>query len=346
MKINLKLLLILLVTLVIKIDVFAQNIVQLDDPYIAVNNTLMHKDSLCCTPYDIEDSLHQQFVLNTFSFLIEEGVYYDFRIDRIDKLQNAYGFLMHTQIDGRDVVAYVISPKSELIRQYEKIRKGKNYSINLRRYVKGPISRNIENPKIYDILLANSITPLMSIGSFAHIFISENLLGLNYIQPLYLEENNKIKSQLLKDVEEFVLSFAQGVLIDKDTSLLCSMTDSSQLKKTLVDASYFVGPSMVERRFKKPPKNLPKAIDKLKIDTNDFQNLFWQMLEKVNPFSIESNNFKIEDIKLDILYYYDDIFNVRLLWQNSRSRFPCAMHLSIKKLQNEYKLIGMTKLYI
>lgn len=69
---------------------------------------------------------------------------------------------------------------------------------------------------------------------------------------------------------------------------------------------------MVERRFKKPPKNLPKAIDKLKIDTSDFQNLFWQMLEKVNLYPIESNNFKIEDIKLDILYYYDDVFNVRL----------------------------------
>lgn len=167
------------------IKVFTQNIVKLDDPYIAVNNTIMHKDSLCCTPYDIEDSLHQQFVLNTFSFLIEEGVYYDFKIDRIDKLQNAYGILMRTQIDGRDVVAYVISPKSERKRQYEKIRKGEKYSISLRRYVKGPISRNIENPKTYDILLANSITPLMSIGSFAHIFVSENVLGLNILN-LYI----------------------------------------------------------------------------------------------------------------------------------------------------------------
>ncbi|MGI6320314.1 MAG: hypothetical protein ACOXZK_05025 [Bacteroidales bacterium] len=228
----------------------------------------MHKDSLGHTPYDIEDSTFQQVFTNTFSFLIKEDIYYRFRVSRIDRLSNGFGVLLFTTIDGRDVSAYVIGSNVKKLRHMEKIKKGKYYDMKLVRYVKGPIGRLIDAPLIYDVLLQNTLIPVMSIGSFTHLFISDNMIGLNYLDSNRVKEAEEKKSIVKTDIEKFVIDFIQKGILDMDSISIVNMADTFLLRETLLSVHQSFGPSMLRNRYKKPPKKIPeyfKSSEKEKI---------------------------------------------------------------------------------
>ncbi len=323
--------------------VFSQNIVNIDDDYIAVNNTIMHKDSLCCTPYDIEDSTHQQFFTNTFSFLIKEDVYYKFKVIRVDYLNNGFGVLMSTKIDGRFVTAYVVTLYADRIPKTKKIKKGNYYNMKLTRYVKRPIGRFIENPPIYDVLLQNTIVPVMSIGAFSHIFISQNLIGLNCIDSSKVKEIEKHKLEAKEEIKEIVNGFFQKVLIERDTASLLNMTDTMLLKNSLINVSWFVGPSMIRSTFKRPPKDLPKYFEIKKCECN-FIELFFGIINTGIFDKYYRNHLSIENTIVDVLYYHNGFYTVRVFWKYNELPSFGMVCFSIIKVNEGFKISGMTKI--
>ncbi|MDY0217618.1 MAG: hypothetical protein RBS19_11755 [Bacteroidales bacterium] len=325
--------------------VFSQNIINIDDDYIAVNNTIMHKDSLCCTPYDIEDSTHQQFFTNTFSFLIKEDVYYEFKVIRVDYLNNGFGVLMSTKIDGRFVTAYVATLNADRIPKTKKIKRGNYYNLKLTRYIKRPIGRFIENPPIYDVLLQNTIVPVMSIGTFSHIFISQNLIGLNCIDSSKVKEIEKHKLEAKKEIKEIVISFIQKVVIERDTASLLNMADTVLLKKSILDVSWTVGPSMIRSTFKRPPKDLPKYFESNEEDKYSFVETFWFVVDRASGFTkYYKKYYSIENTIVDVLYYHNGFYTVRAFWKYNELPYFGVVYFSMKRENDGYKISGMTKI--
>lgn len=323
----------------------SQNIIKIDDNYIAVNNTIMHKDSLCCIPYDIEDSTYSQYLINTFSFLIKEDVYYKFKIIRIDYLNNGFGVLMSTKIDGRFVTAYVVTLNAGKMPKTKKIKRGNCYNMKLIRYTKRPIIRSIEYPRIYDVLLHNTIIPVMSIGTITHLFISDNVIGLNYIDSCKAKVFEKHKLEAKEEIKEIVISFIQKVLIERDTAFLLKMADTVLLKNSILDVSWAVGPSMIRSTFKRPPKDLPKYFESNKEDKYSFVETFWFVVDRASGFTkYYKKNFSIENTIVDVLYYHNGFYTVRAFWKYNELPYFGMVYFSIIKVNEGFKISGMTKI--
>lgn len=323
----------------------SQNIIKIDDNYIAVNNTIMHKDSLCCIPYDIEDSTYSQYLINTFSFLIKEDVYYKFKIIRIDYLNNGFGVLMSTKIDGRFVTAYVVTLNAGKMPKTKKIKRGNCYNMKLIRYTKRPIIRSIEYPQIYDVLLHNTIIPVMSIGTITHLFISDNVIGLNYIDSSKAKVFEKHKLEAKEEIKEIVVSFIQKVLIERDTAFLLKMADTVLLKKSILDVSWTVGPSMIRSTFKRPPKDLPKYFESNEEDKYSFVETFWFVVDRASGFTkYYKKYYSIENTIVDVLYYHNGFYTVRAFWKYNELPYFGMIYFSIIKVNEGFKISGMTKI--
>jgi hypothetical protein len=323
--------------------VFLQNIVNIDDDYIAVNNTIMHKDSLCCTPYDIEDSTYSQYLINTFSFLIKENVYYKFKVIRVDYLNNGFGVLVSTKIDGRFVTAYVATFNAGRMPKTRKIKRGNCYNMKLVRYTKRPIIRSIEYPQIYDVLLHNTIIPVMSIGTITHLFISDNVIGLNYIDSCKAKVVEKHKLEAKEEIKEIVISFIQKVLIERDTASLLNMVDTMLLKNSLMNLSWHVGPSMIRSTFKRPPKDLPKYFEIKKCECS-FIELFFGIINTGIFDKYYRNHLSIENTIVDVLYYHNGFYTVRAFWKYNELPSFGMVCFSIIKVNEDFKISGMTKI--
>lgn len=323
----------------------SQNIIKIDDDYIAVNNTVMHKDSLCCTPYDIEDSTYSQYLINTFSFLIKEDVYYKFKVIRVDYLNNGFGVLMSTKIDGRIVTAYVVTLNAGRMPKTRKIKRGNCYNMKLVRYTKRPIIRSIEYPQIYDVLLHNTIIPVMSIGTITHLFISDNVIGLNYIDSSKAKVFEKHKLEAKEEIKEIVISFIQKVVIERDTASLLNMADTVLLKKSILDVSWTVGPSMIRSTFKRPPKDLPKYFESNEEDKYSFVETFWFVVDRASGFTkYYKKYYSIENTIVDVLYYHNGFYTVRAFWKYNELPYFGVVYFSMKRENDGYKISGMTKI--
>ncbi len=166
------------------------------------------------------DTLHWQQIINDdFAFLYSDSVYYDCKVLRIDDFKEGYGVLVGSKIDNIPVRGYVITTNSNISKN-KKIRVGRKYKMKLKRYFEKPVSRPIEGRSAYDVLIDTNVISVFSTGSFCYLFVSPNLIGLSYIEPLQSDSIEFIKKKKEIELSPFIYEFINSISNKKDTSLL------------------------------------------------------------------------------------------------------------------------------
>ena len=54
--------------------------------------------------------------------------------------------------------------------------------------------------------------------------------------------------------------------------------------------------------------------------------------------------FSIENVNVDVLFCYNDLYNVRALWRYNEINKVGTVYFSIKKEEDGFKVVGMTRI--
>jgi len=319
--INFKQTFLLIILLIIGHLLIAQND-QKANHSLANNKESNYKGSIKEFPFDYNDTLFQEIKNNHFSFLISDSIYYKFTIDEIYKFNNGYGLQLSTKISDIDVIAFLVSMKSSEI-SGKKIKKGCSYNLKLSRYFEKPLSRSIEYPQFYDVMLGQNMVGILSIG-YSYIFISQNINGLNYIDSASVFKTEKRIKENEDKISEFAFSYFKSLIYEKDTNFLIANTDTVLIRKCLSRYSKLFGPNMTHNLLHSPPSKVELLQwENFKIDTTNFFQFYWGMLNYFYSLPIqysEITRLSQNDFAVKVLHFSDNIYTIRVKWKLSSKK--------------------------
>jgi len=336
-------------------DLYSQNIDKSkDSSYVLIQNVYYHKDSVFFK-YDSLETYHLQYITNDNSFLINDSKYYSFKVISIYKLEDAFFIQLQTQIDNRNVIAYVVSVNLK-DKNKDKIKIGKTYRMKLLRYYEKPLSRSIEYKKNYDLMIGNHLVSILSTGWFPYIFVTQNLRGLNYINEIDTSLSVlKIPQNDFNKIDTLSCNLVKKIY-DHDFSFLMKHCDTLLIKDIIkkyhvdVPDRTLVEKLMLTKRVLPPPKNVPLNNWLFsKVDTSkNFKDFFEEVVSIYYPFPINMNYksdrlIDCREIKWQVIYFLDGIYTIRIKWKMFSSKNDIYVFINIKKIGDEYKIVGFNR---
>lgn len=306
-------------------------------------------------PFELQEKIHrtQVYGLDTYSHLIQEDTYYKFYIKDIISVHNGYLFHLATYIDTLEVQCYAISPKIK-IRKGEKIKKGHDYELCLKKYNTYPADVAVESVKATDFLFGNVLIPVNQAGTYKYMFFSPMLCG-NRIKNYSIVEEEK--SSFVKDsvdIAAFMDNFINLISKNYTQEQLYSIMDTNAVKKLMSKYSVYVqgrNPNDLINYnrhhswsiYQTPRKNYSKKELRQK---NTYQ-LFSEMLVEEYDLPIDKTSFSrpyITDIQCFFITE-DFLYTLRVVWENLAVKKRYVVVCNIKKTDSGYILMGINKPY-
>ncbi len=316
--------------------------------FLSINYKCDSRDSMPIYKDPLEAGW-QEMKHNSLDFLINDTSYYPFTVFDIHKYKQGYGIWATTRLHDTNIYVYIISIKGESIKT-EKVKQGQTYRMNLKRYYEHPLATSAEFKQIYDVMLNEKNVGILSIGQFSYLFVTNNLVGLHYVDSV---QANPLKKQILDystKLQVFVNSFVKAISFSEDSMYLSNYVDTNLIKKALNNYYEIYGgvPLYV---YKRPPSNIEHYNWKLnRISTSSFQPFFWGMLKYFYKFPYSNNEienycFIEDDIEMKVLHYVNNVYTIRLKWKLSSSQKMYYYAIITVKQTNDssFKVIGFNK---
>lgn len=291
-------------------------------------------------------------ILNDYSFLIEDDVYYNFFINNLIPLKDGYFLECYTYIDTLRVWAHIVTSKKSITKNGQKIKPYEYINLSLKRYYKKPSIAGIEAYPIYDDMFGNSTLSIVS-GCFYYLFTSLNLDGLHYNDSIDVIKKEMIYENEKNEIISVIDSFIMDVSFRKNQANSYDYMNKKLVRKSIKKFSqdilyrsrnYFDVPRNLHPEYKVKKLNWQKEH---KINPNNFSELFPFMLKEyyklptILKYDSTSNiPYKKE---VDFLFLEKDVFTIRVTWFLFYKKKEYVAILNMKKINGKYQIIGFNK---
>lgn len=290
--------------------------------------------------------------IDTYSYLIKDDTYYEFSVERIITLKNAYVIQLQTTIDTISVDCFVVSPKG-IDRKGMKIKKGQHYRMFLNRYNLFPVRASIESINTSDFLLGGRIASVNEDGLFKYMFYSPMLSGNRIRSMSDIERGNRFfaKDSLL--IADFTQSFINLISKNFTQEQLYSVIDPKAMKKIMGDYSVDIqgrSPGEVLQRYKKKyPWRIdvspPKYYSKRELRAESTYQLFCKLLNKQYRLPSEQETDDAAMI-LDLKLLYsckDTLYTIRVIWENAGLKKRYVAVFDVEKNNDGFRIKHFNK---
>jgi hypothetical protein len=296
-----------------------------------------------------------EIVNYNFDFLIKDNTSYLCYVNKIYNLKNGYIINVKTKIDSIYVTFYITSSKTKNISSKNKIKEKHKYYLTLKRYFEYPICAGIEVYSNENIMIGDKMVNVGFPGSFYYLFISDNLDGLYYLDSNLIHSRYHILEKQQNPIDSLIFNFINEINIPSSNNIT-TYVDSNNVKKMFQNYCFPYGQRKLKNSYSYS-EMLPHYKIKLEkwetfgINPNSFQDLFDSILWKEYKLPLKNRiynqGFKLKILKQDILNISEDsIYTYRVDWKNEGSSYFSSIILSIKQIDNKFKIIGINTVYV